>query len=79
MRSALLVFVLFYNLTYQNELCVFCFTSSGLARDDQALVDVLRLQAFVGGLCQGKHVRGQGPQLLAMILEHASLQENIRS
>ena len=46
---------------------------AGLARDDEALVGALRLQALVRRLGQGEHVRRQGAKLLPVVREHAFL------
>ena len=58
----------------QDELGRFRFASSGLSGDDQRLVDAFCLKGFVGCLCQGKYMRRQGTQLLAMIGKHTFLQ-----
>ena len=53
----------------QDELGRLRLPRSGLARDDQRLVDQLRLEALVGGLGQGEDVRRLRAQLLLLVLE----------
>ena len=48
-----------------------------LPGDNQGLIDAVALQVPVGSLCQGEHMRLQGPDLLSMIIEHSCLIEEI--